>query len=567
MIDFAAIDAPIDQIIWDQLAASSCPEDFRNYLRHSLEGAVHLDEAIERLIALDDADVICADDEARYPIVVATLEAKAQAGDAVAQFHMGKVCDRGIGIEANRDRALAWYRLAILQKEPRSHINLALRLDEEGTPESIADARRLFEAASALGEASGTFNLARFISRGRGEPEDRRDPVRAFELFHEAWAQGCESAGHWIGYMLQRGDDVREDARLGREWMERAAEAKCIGAIISLGRDAEFGKGTECDIPAAVNWYRLGAECGDLDCQQRLGNLLLRGEGIAKDGAQAVHWLKRAAVMGYAASQRTLGLAYLWGVDVIRNERFGRKWLMRAAKQGDAHAAYHLGKILQQGEAPELEAAAGWFEKAAKTGHSEAQSILGICYWNGRGVRADEHAAYKWIRLAALQGDSWGLYLLGRLHYNGVDCPVDYAQAVKWFRQSAERGHPGGQSKLGWCYLQGEGVDRDVAEGMLWLSRAAEQGDAEACTTIGYVLHDGIGVEHNASEASKWFLEAAQKGDARGQYELARLYAEGDGLAQNLTEARKWMEKAAAQGEVDARKWLNEHSQCELSLA
>lgn len=552
MINYATLDAPIDLLIWQNIADSSCPEDFRAYLRHMPGGAAYLDEAIERLIALDDAEAICVDEEARYPAAIAAIRALADAGDAVAQFHMGKLNDKGIGIAANRDQAEGWYRLAILQGEPRSHVNLALHLQQAATAESIVEARGLLQAASSLGEGYATFNLARMISQGWGEEDGKPDPVRAFELFHQSWEQGCAIAGHWIGYMLQRGDGVRQEAALGRDWIERAAKAGCSGAIVQLGADAETNK----DIPAARIWFQLGAEKGDMECQHRLASLLLGGKGIPKDGAQAVHWLKRAAVRGDANAQRILGLTYLWGIDVIRNERFGRKWLTRAAEQGDAHAAYHLGKVCKKTEPPELEVAAQWFERAAKTGHSEAQGALGLCYWFGRGVVADPHSAFKWIRLCALQGDPWGLFLLGRLYWSGVGVPVDYQRAAQNFRLSAERGHPAGQAKLGWCHLNGEGVERDVAEGMLWLTRAAEQGDAEASTTIGYVLRDGIGVERNAAEAAKWFLDAAEKGDAKGQYELAMLYAEGSGLKQDIDEARKWMGKAAAQGDEDAIKWL-----------
>lgn len=556
MNNYSASDAPIDRLIWQHIADSPCPEDFENYLQHSPEGAGHREEAIEKLIVFDDVDAVCADGERKYPAAIAALEKLAEAGDAVAQFHMGKLLDHGIGIEANHERAEGWYRLAILQGELRSHINLATRLENRAKPEDVAEVKRLLATASAAGESVGTCNLARMMSRGYGEIDRRPNPAKAFELFHQSWEQGNGLAGYWIGHMLMQGNGVRQDSVLGRDWIVKSAHAGCIGAMMKLGADAEYGSDCEKDISAAVEWFRQGAELGSMECQHRLASLLLRGEGVAKDGAHAVQWLKRAAVRGNSDAQRVLGLAYLWGIDVIRNIRFGRKWLTRAAEQDDAYAAYQLGKHLQNAEPPELESAAQWLERAAKLGDSAAQSVLGACYWNGHGVTVDHHSAFKWIKLSSMQGDSHGLYLLGRLYYSGVDVPVDFTQAVKYFRQSAERGHSGGQAKLGWCYLKGQGVDRDVAEGMVWLSRAAEHDDGEASTTIGYVLRDGIGVQPNAGEASKWFLSAAEKGDARGQFELAWLYAEGDGLEKNLAEATNWMEKAAAQGDKDAIKWL-----------
>lgn len=564
LIDYSEPDAPIDRLIWQHIADSPCSEDFRNYLRHSPEGAAHLEEAIEQLIFLDEADAVFPDEGTHYPLAVAAILSLAEAGNAVAQFHMGKLSDSGIGMLANRDRAEGWYRLAILQGELRSHINFALILESQGKPEDVAEVKRLLLAASEAGEVTGTFHLARMMRCGYGETDKRPDPIKAFEYFHLCWDQGDALSGHWIGYMLLKGDGVRQDVALGKDWLSKSAQAGCIGAIIKVGSDAETGSDCEKNITAAVEWFRQGAELGSMECQHRLAALLLRGEGIAKDGAQAVGWLKRAAVRGNADAQRVLGLTYLWGIDVVRNSRFGRKWLTRAAEQDDAYAAYHLGKFLQKEEPPELEAAAQWFERAAKAGDSTAQGILGTCYWSGRGVAINLHAAHKWIKLSSLQGDPYGLCLLGRLYYSGVDVPVDYVQAAKYYRQSAERGYANGQARLGWCYLKGEGVERDIAEGMLWLGRAADQGSGEACTAIGYVLRDGIGVRRDPGEASKWFLDAAEKGEAEAQYALGHLYAEGDGLAQNLEEARMWMEKAAAQGEEDAVKWLETQNRKEV---
>ena len=563
---YAQVDSPIDALIWQHIADSPCPDDFRAYLRHAPEGAAHVEEAIARLIALDDADAQCSVDDTFYPAAFVQIHARAQAGDAVAQFHVGKMSNLGIACTPHADSAEGWYRAAILQGEPRSHINLAQLREEQGTPESLAEARRLHEAAAALGEPTALFNLGRMTLRGLGEPDQQANPLRAFELFHQAWDQGLALAGHWIAHMLRTGDGVRRDEEFARQWMQKSARAGCVGAILQLGIAAEFGDGVPESIPVAADWYRTGAELGDTDCQRRLATLQLRGEGIAKDGAQAVSWLKRAAVRNDPVAQRILGLTYLWGLNVVRNERFGRKWLQRSADHGDMAAAFHLGRLFQKQDPPDHQAALPLLEKAALKGHCEAQCQLGIAYWYGQGVAVDAHAAFKWIKLAALQGDPWGIYLLGCLHHAGIDVPSDFVKAAQYYRQAAALGQPSAQAKLGMSYLKGEGVDRDVAEGMLWLSRAAEQGDAEASVTIGIVLRDGIGVERNTGEASKWFLDAAEKGEARGQFELAMLYAEGNGLTRDVDEARKWMEKAAAQDEEGAAEWLTEHAQQGLHL-
>ena len=48
--------------------------------------------------------------------------------------------------------------------------------------------------------------------------------------------------------------------------------------------------------------------------------------------------------------------------------------------------------------------AAKWFEKAASTGHAQAQYNLGFLYYEGKGVARDIDTAFAWIERAANQG-------------------------------------------------------------------------------------------------------------------------------------------------------------------
>ena len=52
------------------------------------------------------------------------------------------------------------------------------------------------------------------------------------------------------------------------------------------------------------------------------------------------------------------------------------------------------------------EEAVKWLSKGAEQGNAEAQCILGVCYYAGRGVLQDYDEAVKWFRLSAEQGDS-----------------------------------------------------------------------------------------------------------------------------------------------------------------
>ena len=46
-----------------------------------------------------------------------------------------------------------------------------------------------------------------------------------------------------------------------------------------------------------------------------------------------------------------------------------------------------------------------WYLKAAENGMALAQKNVGLCYWNGEGVRRDEDKAIMWWQRAARQGN------------------------------------------------------------------------------------------------------------------------------------------------------------------
>lgn len=46
-----------------------------------------------------------------------------------------------------------------------------------------------------------------------------------------------------------------------------------------------------------------------------------------------------------------------------------------------------------------------WFRAAAEQGFMKGKALLGLAYFEGRGVKKDEAEGVKWLRAAAEQGD------------------------------------------------------------------------------------------------------------------------------------------------------------------
>ncbi|HKX36130.1 MAG TPA: SPOR domain-containing protein, partial [Rhizorhapis sp.] len=116
------------------------------------------------------------------------------------------------------------------------------------------------------------------------------------------------------------------------------------------------------------------------------------------------------------------------------------------AEKGDADAAFNLGQAyrLGRGVPIDLAQAQGWLERAARKGHLDAQTTLGLLlFQNGNRI-----AAMRWLKAAAEAGESRALLIVGTALYNG------------------------------------DGVDRDPVKAYAYVSRAAAQGLAPAKATL-----------------------------------------------------------------------------------
>jgi len=117
----------------------------------------------------------------------------------------------------------------------------------------------------------------------------------------------------------------------------------------------------------------------------------------------------------------------------------------------------------------------------AKAGNTDAEHLLGLMYYMGRGVPQDYKLALTWHRKAALKGKADAQYVVGAMYYTGNAVLQDHKEAVTWFRKAAEQGHPDAQQVLGLMYryhIGGMPQDNVIAY-MLW-NLAAAGGSANA---------------------------------------------------------------------------------------
>jgi hypothetical protein len=116
------------------------------------------------------------------------------------------------------------------------------------------------------------------------------------------------------------------------------------------------------------------------------------------------------------------------------------------AEKGDADAAFNLGQAYRLGKGVPMNIAVAtvWFQRAAVTGHVDAETTL-------------------------------GLLLFG----NG-----DQASGLRWLKAAAEKGEPRALLVYGTALVNGDGVGRNPVLGYAYVSRAAAQGLEPAKATL-----------------------------------------------------------------------------------
>ena len=156
------------------------------------------------------------------------LRARAEQGDAEAQFNLGVMYAAGRAVPQDDAEAVRWYRLAAEQGPAQAQRRLGLMYFRgRSVPQDGAEAVRWWRLAAEQGDAYAQRNLGIVYDRGRGVPQD---DVRAHmwlnlavsgrsgntRLSDETRELAVQNRDLVAGRMTP--DDRSEAQRLAREW-------------------------------------------------------------------------------------------------------------------------------------------------------------------------------------------------------------------------------------------------------------------------------------------------------------------------------------------------------------
>jgi localization factor PodJL len=159
------------------------------------------------------------------PDAVKFLTQAAEKGQAVAQYRLGTLYERGQGVAADGAKAVHWYGLAAAQGNRKAMHNLAVaHASGSGSKKNMPEAARWFAKAASFGLSDSQFNLAVLYERGDGVPQSLVD---AYKWYSIAAATGdAESKARMGVLQTQLGDGRRLSRGAAEPRRQRAARAR-----------------------------------------------------------------------------------------------------------------------------------------------------------------------------------------------------------------------------------------------------------------------------------------------------------------------------------------------------
>lgn len=291
-----------------------------------------------------------------------SLIARAQAGEAAAQFELGRRYEDGRGVAQSDAKAVKWFRKAAQKDNSQGQNSLGVMYAEgRGVKQNKQEAVHWYRMAAQHGLPEGFYNLAISYFNAEGVNENLN---LAYVYMAIAAAKGDPEAVQ----ALQHVSEALQD---------RVGEAK-----LELAKRYEKGEDVSQDYSAAAKIYEDVAETGSKwgsthsTAEYRLCQYYVSGKGVHQDHAAGKSHCEIAANEGDTSAAMDLGHMAEAGIAGNINLNEAESWFRKAANDAEETAYLELGKLkLSNGSHLAMEEAYFWFYLANQAQLSEAEEL------------------------------------------------------------------------------------------------------------------------------------------------------------------------------------------------
>ncbi len=275
-----------------------------------------------------------------YQAAIDQWSATELASSPDAQFALGVMYFRGIGVEQDQTKGTDYYLRAANLGFGSAQFNLGLAYySGSGVDQDRNQSQYWWLQAATQDHPVAQYNLAAILWSGNGVIQDQ---ARAMHWFRKSRENGNRDAANFL--LTLYAPMYRE---LNADSLNLAANntQRSISLIDQLGMYKLGLQAMEKQQYAqAFGYWEPLALDGHVDSQYQIARLYEFGEGVEKDFANALNWYQRAAQKGQGSAQYRIGLYHI-NESPNKNEALGLYWIQSAADNDSKEAAMYINNL------------------------------------------------------------------------------------------------------------------------------------------------------------------------------------------------------------------------------
>lgn len=436
----------------------------------------------------------------------------AQRGHAVAQYELGCLYLKGLGVNQDVLQAVLWLK----------------RSSELGVVDAINDIAMIY----------------------CNKDMDYFNPKQGIVLLENIKEQKADVLVQLAKFLLD-GIFVDKDLEKAKKYLQQAKDKGVVEASYVLGNLYIAEKNYTEGVPLLKD----AAEHNNIDAIFSLGRLYEQGLGVAKLDDKAAFLYDKAAEMGNCDAQYYFA-CMCRKQNTVEGNKLARQWFEKSALQGNAQAMFEYGLILKN-EADSL--VKNDIEKENVSDYEKEHKVVWFVSNQIKPYFSQYKDSFNYLLQAAKANIVEAEYIVSQMYKNGIGINADESLALKWCKQAAEHGNFDAQLRMAEMYDQGEIFEPNLEQAVEWYSSASENGSEQATYCLAMMYCDGRGVEKNDTKAFELFKKASDLGFIPATYQVGIHYLRGIGCEYDLRSAEYFLCIAADAGYEDAVLELTKH--------
>ena len=282
----------------------------------------------------------------------------ANDGYVMAQYHVGKCLEKGLGVKKDKKQAKEWYKKAAEQGHLPSMSKLGIDVNKDKYQFGSLDKEFVFTGIDN--------NMTDLSATTDGGVKDKNNQVCALVKvllpFENVTFDGdivgdpsFKTNEYWV-FMPQGSTQLRINYP--------DYKPMTIYFKNSQLNNLESKKTYNVHLSFPFELLQQDQELSSDECYK-----IAMGYIDRKDN-QYLQWLTKASEMGNKYAVAQMGSKYLYGIAVDKDENKGISMLEQASAEGVAYASFYLGQYYESKK--NIKKAQEWFDKAAEQGYELA---------------------------------------------------------------------------------------------------------------------------------------------------------------------------------------------------